>query len=80
MNKAILSVAVTHILLNLIMVTITRQVFINIIQMEYFSVVKFDKNYEKKYELSCDTKILKSWEKIVKIRLSSFRDKSSVAL
>ena len=62
MNKAILSIAVTYILLNLIMVTIIRQVFIKIIQTEYFSAVKFD-NYEKKYELSCDTKILKSWEK-----------------
>ena len=41
---------------SLIMVTITRHVFINIVQTEHFSAAKFDMGYEKKYELSCGTK------------------------
>ena len=47
-------------LLDQIMFTITRHVFINIFQMEQFFAVKFDMGCEKKYELSCGTKISKS--------------------
>ena len=46
---------------SLILVTITRHVFINIFQIEYTSAVKFVMDYEeKKYQLLCDTKISKS--------------------
>ena len=41
---------------NLIMVTITRHIFINIFQTKCFSAVKFAMGYEKN-ELNCDTKI-----------------------
>ena len=36
---------------------ITRHVFINIFQAEHFSAGKFAMGYEKKNELSCDSKI-----------------------
>ena len=49
---------------SLIMITITRHVFINIFQTEHFSGVKFDMGYEEKYELPCDTKIAKSLKKL----------------
>ena len=48
---------------SLIMVTITRHVFINFFQREHFSAVKFAMGYEKKYDLSCDSKISKSLKK-----------------
>ena len=49
---------------NLIMVTITANVFIYIFQKQCFSTVKFDMGYEKNYALSFDTKILiKVWKK-----------------
>ena len=44
---------------SLIMVTITRHIFINIFQTECFSAVKFAMGYEK-YEISSDSKIAKS--------------------
>ena len=47
----------------LIMITITRHVFINIFQTKHLSTVKVIMIYEKKNELSCDTKISKSLEK-----------------
>ena len=47
MFEAILYIAVAYICVSLIMVTITRQVFINIFQTEYFSGVKFAMGYEK---------------------------------
>ena len=49
-------------LVNLIMATITRHIFINIFQTEHFLAVKFDMGYEQIYELSCGTKISNSWE------------------
>ena len=52
---------------SLIMVTITRHVFINIFQTGHFSAVKFAVGYDKnKYELSCDSKISKSLKKMLK--------------
>ena len=49
---------------SVIMVTITRHVFINIFQTEHFSAVKFYMGYLwEKYELPCDTKISKKFEK-----------------
>ena len=65
MYKAILyiSVACISYCVSLIMVTITRHIFINIFQMEHFSAVKFDMGYEKKHELSYDSKISKSLKK-----------------
>ena len=48
MYKANLYIAVAYILLcTLNMVTITRQVFINIVKMEHFSGVKFTMGYEE---------------------------------
>ena len=43
--------------LRLIMVTITRYIFINISQTECFTAVKFAMRLWEKNELSCDTKI-----------------------
>ena len=75
MYEVILWFAVAYILLmctSLIMVTTTRPVFISIFQTEHISAVKFelfDTEYEKNNELSCDTKISKSLQKIEKIGL-----------
>ena len=49
--------------INLIMVTITRHVFIDIFQMEQFSVVKKCHGLWEKYKFSSDTKISRSFEK-----------------
>ena len=75
MYEAILYIAVAYIFLciSLIMVTITRHIFINLFQMEHFLAVKFAMGYEKN-ELSCDSKISKSLEKKVeKIGLGSLK-------
>ena len=48
---------------SLVMITITRYIFINILQMECFSAVKFATSNEKNFELSCDTKISESLKK-----------------
>ena len=48
---------------SLIMVTITRHVFNDIFQRRHVSAVSFATAYEKKNELSCDTKICKSLKK-----------------
>ena len=53
MYNAILYIAVAYICVSLIMVTITRYIFINILQTEQVSAVIFAMG---KYELSCDTK------------------------
>ena len=50
---------------SLIMVTITRHVFIDFFQSEHFSAVKFDMGYEK-------NKISLSLKKVGKIGLGSF--------
>ena len=50
------------------MFTITRHIFINIFQTEWFLAVKFAMGYEKNNELSCDTKISKSLKKSWKDR------------
>ena len=57
------------------MVTITRHVFINIIQTEHSTAANFDRGHEKKYELSCDIKISNSLEKkkVEKIGLGSIK-------
>ena len=47
MYEAILHTAVAYICVSLIMVTITRQVFIDIFQTEHFLTVKFSMGYEK---------------------------------
>ena len=58
---------------SLIMVTITRQVFTNIFQMEHFSAVKFAMDYEKNMSSLVIPKISKSLKKKVeKIGLGSF--------
>ena len=65
--EAILPIAVAYILLyklNLIWLPqLTRHIFINMLQMEYFSAVKFVTGYNKNIELSCDTRISKSLRK-----------------
>ena len=63
MGKANMYIAVAYTLLSLIMVTITRRIFIYIFQRERFSAVKFAMGLWEKYELSCDTKIARSFEK-----------------
>ena len=55
------------------MVNITRHVFINIFQTEYFSAVKFDMDYEKSMSLSRGSKISKSLKNVEKIGLGSFK-------
>ena len=50
---------------SLIMVTITRHIFINIFQMEHFSVVKFAMGYEKNMSslvIPKSPKVWKSWK------------------
>ena len=49
---------------NFNMVTITSHIFINILQRVHFSAIKFTRgNWWEKYELSSDTKFLKSLKK-----------------
>ena len=56
-------IAVSYILLcKLIMVTITRNIFINIFQMECFSAVKFAMVYEKNMSFLVISKSPKVWE------------------
>ena len=63
-----------HIRPPLIMVTITRDIFINIFQTEHISAVKFGMRYWEKYEFSCVTKIAKKFEKKVeKIGFASLK-------
>ena len=57
---------------SLIMVTITRHVFINIFQTESFSAVKFAMGYEKKKTFLVIPKSPKVWKKIEKIGLGTF--------
>ena len=44
----------------------SQKVAINIFQTQHISAMKFYMGYEKKNELSCDTRISKSWEKLKK--------------
>ena len=55
------------------MVTITRQIFINIFQMEHFSAVKFYMGYEKNMSFLVKPKSTKLWEKVEKIGLGYFK-------
>ena len=78
MYKAILFIAVACIVLycvSLIMVTITRHVFINIFQMEHFSAVKFTMGYEKNMSFLVIPKSPKVSKKVEKIGLGSFNTK-----
>ena len=45
------------------MITITRDIFINIFQMEHISAVKFDMGYEKNMSLLVIPKSPKVWKK-----------------
>ena len=54
-----------------IMVTITRHVFINVLQTEHFSAAKFVMGYEKNMSFLI-AKSPKVWEKVEKIGLGSF--------
>ena len=57
MYNAILHIAAAYTLL--LTVTITSHIFINIFQTEHLWAIKFAMGLWEKYELSCDTKILK---------------------
>ena len=56
-----------------VMITITRHVFINIFQMEYFSAVKHAMDYEKNMSFLVIAKSLKSLKKVEKIGLGFFK-------
>ena len=58
---------------SLIMVTITRHIFLNIFQTEHFSSVKFAMGYEKNMSFPVIPKSPKVWKKVKKIRLGSFK-------
>ena len=51
---------------SLIMVTITRHLYINIFQTEHFSVVKFDMCYEKNMSFLVIPKSPKVWKNVEK--------------
>ena len=58
----------------MVMVTITGHFFIDIFQTQHLSTMKFYMGYKKNnYELSCGTKVSKSWKKVKKIGLGSFK-------
>ena len=57
---------------NLIMVTITRHVFINIFQTEHFSAIKCDMGYEKNMNFLVIS-LKKVWKKVLKIGLGLFK-------
>ena len=76
MYEAILYIQVAFILLCKLnyKVTITRHVFINIIQTEHFSAVKFTMGYEKNVSFLVIAKSSKVWEKKVeRIGLGCFK-------
>ena len=56
----------------LIMVTIMRQVFINIFQMEHYSAVRFDMGSEKNMTSLVIPKSPNVWKNVEKIGLGSF--------
>ena len=58
---------------SLIMVTITRHGFINILQMENISAVQFDMVYEKNMSFLMRPKSPKVCKKVEKIGLGSFK-------
>ena len=58
---------------SLIMVTITRHIFINIFQMEHFSAVKFAMGYEKNMSYHVISKSPKVWKSVEKIGMGSFK-------
>ena len=67
MFEATLYIAVAYILLCKLNHGYHNQAcFINIFQTKHFSAVKFAIDYEKKYKLSCDTKISKVRKKKLK--------------
>ena len=68
MCKVILCIAVAYIsyCVNLIMVTITKHIFINILQTEHFSAVKFAMGYKKNMSFLVITKSPKVWKKKLK--------------
>ena len=55
------------------MVTITREIFINIFQTEHFLAVKFAMGYEKNMTFLVIAKSPKVWKKVEKKGLSSFK-------
>ena len=62
MYEAILYIIVAFFLLwKLIMVTMTGHIFINILQTEHFSALKFAMSYEKDMSLFVIPKIWKVW-------------------
>ena len=64
MYKAILYIAATYILLcKIIMLTITKHVFINLFQTEHFSAVKFAMGYKKNTSFLVIAKSHKAWKK-----------------
>ena len=68
MYEAILYIAVAYMsfCVSLIMVIITRHVFINIFQMEHFSALKFAVGYEKNMNFLVIAKYPKVWKKKLK--------------
>ena len=58
---------------SLIMVTITRHVFINIFQTAHFSAVKFAMSYENNMSFLVVVKSPKVWKKVEKIGLGFFK-------
>ena len=66
MHKAILYTAVAYILycVSLIMVTITRHIFINIFQTKHSSAVKVAMGYEKNIHFLVIAKSPKAWKKL----------------
>ena len=81
MYEAILYIAVACILLcSLIMVTITRHVFINTFQTERFSAVKFIMGYEKNMSFLVIPKSPNVGKNVEKIGLGSFKSQLKSSL
>ena len=73
MYGAILYFAVAYLtVLSLIMVTITRHIFINIFWTEHFLAVKFWMGYQKSMSFLVIAESWKVWKKFEKIGLGSF--------
>ena len=58
---------------SLIMVTITRHIFINIFQTEHFSAVKFAMGCKKNMIFFCDSSLQKFEKKLKRLDLASLK-------
>ena len=74
----VLQLSISYCVSLIYMVTITRYVFINIVQTEHFPAVQFDLGYEKNMSFRVIPKSPKVWKKVRKLDSDSFKVPNSV--